>query len=225
MKIIRVTGRGQLRIVPDETCLEITLEGVFLQYEEAMRRAGEDAQQIKTLLESVGFSREQIRTASFDVAPRYESMRDADGNYRQILKGYAYMQELHVRFPSDKALLARALYALSGSKHYPRVQIGYTVSDTESAKNALLHKAVRDAAEKARVLADAAGVMLGGIESVDYSWSELQLQSILKPRMLMSEETMAGTDTYEMDIDPEEINVSDTVTVVWSIGEGERDRV
>ncbi len=222
MKTIRVTGRGRLRLVPDETLLEITIGQTFAQYEEAMRRASADGQQIKTLLVTAGFSRGQIRTAAFDVQPDYESVRDRNGNYRQTLKGYAYRHELHVRFPSDNVLLGRALCALSKSEHCPQVVIRYTVSDPESAKNALLHKAVGDAAEKARVLADAAGVLLCGIECIDYSWGELRLESPVMQRMQMTEDRMMEADAYEMDVDPEEIDVSESVTVIWSIAKGAR---
>ena len=48
--------------------------------------------------------------------------------------------------------------------------IEYTVSNPEAAKNKLLGEAVKDSMSKAGVLAAAAGVTLGDIVNIDYSW-------------------------------------------------------
>ena len=50
------------------------------------------------------------------------------------------------------------------------------MKDPESAKNELLGKAVKDAKEKAAVLTSAGGVTLKDIQSIDYSWGEIEFE-------------------------------------------------
>ena len=83
-------------------------------------------------------------------------------------------------------------------------------------------KAVTDAKDKAAVLTQAAGVTLKGIQSIDYSWGEIDFEYKPMNGMLMADECLAapmaisGT-SYDMDIEPDDIEVSDTVTVLWEI--------
>jgi uncharacterized protein YggE len=94
------------------------------------------------------------------------------------------------------------------------------VSDPEAAKNELLGKAVTDAAQKAAVLTTAAGVSLREIQSIDYSWGEINFEVQPMKRMMMTEDCIAApmsAESYDMDIEPDDIEVSDTVTVIWEI--------
>ena len=100
--------------------------------------------------------------------------------------------------------------------------MNYTVSDPEAAKNELLGKAVTDAKEKVSVLTQAAGVTLKDIQSIDYSWGEIDFEYRPINRMLMADECPAAPmvaegASYDMDIEPDDIEVSDTVTVLWEI--------
>ena len=79
-----------------------------------------------------------------------------------------------------------------------------------------------DAKDKADVLTGAAGVTLKDIQSIDYSWGEIDFEVHPMNRALMAEPCMApmddSADSYDMDIEPDDIEVSDTVTVLWEIG-------
>jgi hypothetical protein len=99
-------------------------------------------------------------------------------------------------------------------------RLSYTVKDKEASKNALLGKAVEDAKAKAVVLTQVAGVSLKEIQSIDYSWGEIDFDyNPMRGDMLMrlSEDACAAPDGYDMDIEPDDVEVSDTVTVVWRI--------
>ena len=101
------------------------------------------------------------------------------------------------------------------------VGLSYTVKDPEAAKNELLGKAVTDARVKAAVLTQAACVSLKDIQSIDYSWGQINFEVQPMNRMLMSEEccdsAIAGSGSCDMDIEPDDIEVSDIVTIVWEI--------
>ena len=43
-RIIRVTGKGTIKVKPDITRITMTLEGCYPEYEEALRCAAEDTE-------------------------------------------------------------------------------------------------------------------------------------------------------------------------------------
>lgn len=112
------------------------------------------------------------------------------------------------------------MFALANAERIcPEFRLSYTVKDKETSKNELLEKAIADAKAKAMVLTQAAGVSLKDIQSIDYSWGEINFEySHMQGDMLMRCcEESDGRNGYVMDIEPDDIEVSDTVTVVWEI--------
>ena len=217
MRTIRVTGRGQLKLRADTTVITLSLEGTEPEYADALRRSAEDTESLRELLAGFGFLRSDLKTLSFQVDAEYEGCQE-EGVYRQRFKGYRYQHRTKVEFPSDNELLGKLLYALARSPVRAEFSLSYTVGDPEAAKNALLGKAVADAREKAAVLTQAAGVALGEIQSIDYSWGEIRFEARPMNRSMLASAKNMAEGSFDMDIEPEDIQVSDTVTVLWEIG-------
>ena len=222
MRTIRVTGKGQIKVRPDTTRITMSLEGTWPEYGETLRHSSQDTERLKDVLSAFGFERSDLKTLNFNVETEYESYKDK-GTYKQRLIGYRFTHMMKVEFPSDNDRLGKVLYALANCPLKPEFRLSYTVSDPEAAKNDLLGKAVTDAKEKASVLTQAAGVTLKDIQSIDYSWGEIDFEYRPMNRMLMADEYLARpmaaeSPSYDMDIEPDDIEVSDTVTVLWEIG-------
>ena len=221
MRTIRVTGKGQIKVKPDMTRITMTLTGVFKEYGETLRHSSEDTEALKDVLSAFGFERTDLKTLSFDVDTEYESYRDKNNDYKQRFVGYRFNHILKVEFESDNDRLGKVLYALANCRVKPEFRISYTVKDPEATKNLLLGKAVTDAKEKAAVLTQAGGVTLKDIQSIDYSWGEIDFEfrpmrcEILADKCLAAP---AAAPYYDLDIEPDDIDVSDTVTVIWEIG-------
>ena len=58
---------------------------------------------------------------------------------------------------------------------------------------------------------------LGSLANIDYDWTEVSVHSAT--RYMLAENHMRGAyaEDSAIDIQPEDINVSDTVTFVWEI--------
>ena len=219
MRTIRVTGKGQIKVKPDTTRITMTLTGVFKEYGETLLHSSEDTEELKDVLSAFGFERSDLKTLSFNVDTEYESYRDKNNDYKQRFVGYRFNHILKVEFESDNDRLGKILYALANCKVRPEFRISYTVKDPEAAKNQLLGKAVTDAKEKAVVLTQAGGVTLKDIQSIDYSWGEIDFEYRPMRGAVLTECCAAPTaaKNYDLDIEPDDIEVSDTVTVVWEI--------
>jgi uncharacterized protein YggE len=217
MRTIRITGKGQLKLRPDTTRITMTLEGLDKDYEAALKRSSDDTEALKELLTGFGFQKSDVKTLQFSVNTEYESYREGD-EYRQRFAGYRFRHVMKVEFPSDNARLGRILYALAGADVRPEFRLSYTVGDPEAAKKALLAKAVADAREKAAVLTEAAGVALGQLRSIDYSWGTLSFECSPMDNMVMARKSASLAEgAFDLDIEPDDIEVSDTVTVIWEI--------
>jgi len=219
MRTIRVTGKGRIKVKPDMTRITLSLEGIYPEYGETLRRSSQDTEQLKDLLAGFGFERSDLKTLNFSVDTEYENYKDK-GTYRQRFVGYKFSHTMKVEFESDNEKLGKVLYTLANCDVKPEFRLSYTVKDPEAAKNELLGRAVSDAGEKALVLSKAAGVTLKEIQSIDYSWGQIDFEIQPMNRMLMAkgccDEVMEEAG-YDLDIEPDDIEVSDTVTVIWEI--------
>lgn len=219
MRTIRVTGKGQIKVKPDMTRITITLDGMYPDYAETLRHSSEDTDSLKDVLSAFGFERTDLKTLSFNVDTEYESYREND-IYKQRFVGYRFRHLLKVEFDSDNERLGKILYALGNCDLNPEFRISYTVKDQEAAKNELLGKAVKDAKEKAAVITAAASVTLKDIQSIDYSWGEIEFEVSPMNRLMKACAPVPAAcedACYDMDIEPNDIEVADTVTVVWEI--------
>lgn len=127
---------------------------------------------------------------------------------------------MKIEFPTDNKRLGRILYKLGHSLVRPEFRIEYTVAEPEKCKNELLANAVTDAKVKAEVLSKAAGVNLGEIRTIDYSWGEIDFVSRPIDNLMLEECCMRSCEpeaAYDIDINPDDIDVTDHVTVVWAI--------
>lgn len=169
-RMIRVTGKGVIKVKPNMTRITMTLEGLHQDYEETLRSSSEDAEALKDILEKQGFERTDVKTLSFNVETKHESYQAKDKSWKQRFVGYEFRHILKVEFDSDNKRLGKILYALANTeKVSPEFRLSYIVKDREGAKNQLLGKAVEDAKAKATVLTQAAGVSLKEIQTIDYS--------------------------------------------------------
>lgn len=217
-RTIKVTGKGNISVKPDMIRLVITQSNVQKEYEKAVSESAEMKGKLTESLEEIGFSKERLKTLYFNIDTEHESYETKSGSWRTRFAGYKYTHRMKLEFPSDNHILGKVLGVLSACAGQPEFSIQYTISDPESAKNELLAKAVADSKEKAKVLADAAGVKLGDIQCIDYSWGEIDFVSRPVNTLMLREASKCSIiDAVDLDIEADDINVTDTVTIIWTI--------
>lgn len=215
-RTITVTGKGKISVKPDTIRLNINSEGVFKDYDGTVRKATEATGILRETIEKAGLAAQDLKTTRLNIDTEYESYRDINDDYRQRFVGYKYTHNLYIQFPNDNKRLGIVLYELANCRTPVEFSILHTVKDIDAVKNELLVKAVEDSKVKASVLAEAAGVTLGEIKRIDYSWGELEIFS--DPIHLNKSVTIgAAPNAYDIDIEADDIDVKDTVTIVWGI--------
>ncbi len=218
-RTIRVTGKGKISAKPDRIRLLLKLEDIRETYDEILQQSTEQVEILKDSFEKLGFTRTDLKTLSFNVDTKYESYRDKNNDWKQRFEGYEFKHSMKIEFDADNKLLGKVLYALAHCPVRPEFRINYTIKDPEAAKNELLGKAVEDSKVKAKVLTEAVGVEIGEVITIDYSWGEVDF--VVNPMNNLMESCVSykceDASSYDIDIEPDDIDVSDTVTVVWSI--------
>lgn len=216
-RTIKVTGKGSLSVKPDTICLSIEAEGVYSEYEKAIQESADQTKVLKESLEKSGLSGKDLKTKHFSIQSEYESYRDKNDDYQRRFIGYKFTHHTEIKFPNDNRQLGRTLYALSHCPVEVEFTIHYIVSHPEGVKNELLKKAVADSRAKAEILAESAGVKLGEIERIDYSWGELQIVSNPIEGFMTKSLLATPDESYDIDIEADDIDVDDTVTIEWTI--------
>ena len=219
-RTIKITGKGKLSVKPDTIRLIITMEGIKKEYDMALSESADMTERLKQIFSDLGFEKDNIKTLSFNVNAEYENFQGNERGWQRRFVGYKFVHRMKFEFPVDNKALGRILYKLGHSDVRPELSIEYTVAEPEKCKNSLLANAVADAKAKADVLSKASGVSLGEIVTIDYSWAEIDFVS--RP---MNEPMGAGynikrcemDEAYDIDINPDEIDVTDNVTIIWGI--------
>ncbi len=218
MREMRVTGRGRISVKPDRIRLMLTLSDVKKDYDKALKEASAKSAELQKAFCGCGFSEEDLKTVNFSVDAEYTGYSDKDGNWKQRFVGYRFNQMLKIEFPLDNDKLGQILYALAKSGVKSEFRIQYTVSNPEACRNELLGKAVSDAKEKAAVLAEASGVKLGAIQTIDYSFGAMEIYSEpVNFRSMKVAESCCEDSAYGMNIVADDIQLDDNVTVSFEI--------
>lgn len=219
-RTIRVTGKGNISLSPDTIRIMITQSSVEQTYEMAVK-ASADAKNILTeALGTLGFKKEDLKTLYFNVDSETESYQAKDKSWKRRLIGYRYKHRMKIEFPKESDLLGKVLAVIARSSSEPEFSIEYTVSNPEAAKNELLKRAVEDSGKKAKILSEAAGTKLGDIVNIDYSWGQVEFVSRPVDTLGLDLPDVAEDEyisSIDVDIEPDDIDVSDTVTVIWSL--------
>ncbi len=219
-KTIQVTGKSQLSVKPDTIRLLLYIKGIENTYEKALNQSTAAVEQLKKCFKGLGFESSDLKTVSFGVDTHYEDYKENNNQWNKKFVGYKYNHYMKIEFPIDNKKLGQVVYELAHCHVKPEFNIHYTVKDQEAVKNELLSKAVLDSKVKAQILTEAIGVSLQEVVKIDYSWSSIDIVS--RPvngllRGVESSQFLFESEECNLSIEPDDINVSDKVTVIWRI--------
>ena len=183
-----------------------------------MTDASERIKKLQDATVYVGYEKSDLKTTSFNVQTRYENIKDRQGNYKREFAGYACSYHLKLAFDFDSEQLAKVISSIANCGAQPEISIAFTVKNPERISEKLLINATENAKTKAEILCKASGSTLGQLLNIDYNWGELnvysrtsyEVEDCIQPLMAMSK-------CSAPEIEPDDIDVSDTVAFTWEI--------
>ncbi len=206
-RTITVRGSARVSAAPDWVVISFTVNSEHYDYGQCMEQMAVQTENLQKDLAAVGLERDSLKTVHFDIDTHFERVND-----RYVFRGYKAVHRLKVEFAFKKDFLNKVLRALSRTQSQASFSVSFEIKDPEPLRHKAIAEAVKNAKIKAQVLAEAAGVMVGELVHIDYSWSEIRFQSSLKYEMVTESMPSPGYD-----FTPQDVNVSESVTVIWAI--------
>ena len=205
MRTITVGGIGEVTATPDIATVEIGVETRAKSAAEAMRENTGQMSRLMAVLDTVGITGRDRRTASLQIMPDY-NYRGSDD--RSVLNGYVARNTLSVRV-RELASIGDVLDALVAAGANQLNGIVFDVSEKAPLLDRARRTAVEDARRKATTLAESAGVALGEIVSI------AEASSGGGPRPTMRSDVMMASEAVPVEAGEQTLQVQ--VTTVWSI--------
>ncbi len=204
---LTVRGAGVVYVDADRVTISVGVREVAAQVTDAQSAVNEKISAVISAMNDLGVTGDSISTNSIGIYPNY----DYSSNEEQINGYTAYNSILVVISDVSNAgtYIDAAFAAGANSLDY----VDFSAADTEDAGSRALAMAVQNALEKAQVLAEAAGMRLGGILEI----READSDSYNLPVMYAKGET-APMDT-EVVASKQQVNAA--VNVVFELVGGD----
>ncbi len=163
-RYIRVSGSGEVAVVPDIAYINIGVHSEAEDVTSALEANNTQAAELTEALKAEGIEEKDIQTANFNVYPqtRYDNMGQPVGT------SYVVDNTVYVTV-RDLANLGKMLDTAISAGANNIYGISFDIADKETVLAQARELAIKDAEAKAQSVAEVAGVKLGQILSIDVS--------------------------------------------------------
>jgi len=186
-RVMTVTGIGSLSVAPDTVQIQLEVRTESQQLSLAQQENAAAMNQVIESLVQLGISREDIRTASYNVTPQYDYIEG-----KQLFRGYEVINAITVKITNIEQVGNVIDVAVqNGVNNVSNIQ--FTVGDEQLYYQQALSLALKNALAKAQTMADTMKLKLDPtpIKIVEEHGTES-----VAPRMFAAKE-MSGSTPIE----------------------------
>jgi len=202
---ILASGSATVDVVPDLARIMVGVQTTAPTATQAGSQNAAAADAVRTQLLRTGVTADDIETLAFQVWPQF----DYRGG-QSTLTGFMASHQLQVTVHDLRRVGSVIDAAVTGGAS--TVQgISYDTNDHTTAAAQGLAKAVKDAQVKARAMADAAGIKLGAVVSINETQNTPFPYPVMRAAAAPSQ--AGGTQ-----VSPPNLQMTVSVTVGWTIG-------
>ncbi len=164
---VSVTGQGMVNVPPDTATVTVGIDVIRPDLGEAQDEAARQATAVIDAVQAVGVEDNDIQTANYSV----NILRDysESGDPTQV-NGFEVMNQVNVTI-RDIDAVGDLLDAVVGAGANSIYGVQFFVDDPRPASGEARTRAVEDATDKARQLAEATGMELGRVVSVSEGYA------------------------------------------------------
>ncbi len=212
---LNVTGSARISVQPDLCILQLAASELRSTMSEAIKALGEKSDDYSDLLKQLGFADKEIKTSNFTVS---KNRVYRDNGY--IDSGYIAAQNIRLEFNYKQQLLQKIITEFSKQEKSIDFSFDFELSETFKQKVQLeiIETAIKDAREKATVMANASSLKLLNISSISYGSCSAGNNLPLLDRTQKYTVVMAGDNRMpSYNFTPADLVFQDVVTVQWFI--------
>jgi hypothetical protein len=205
-RLISVTGEALLQVKPDMAAITFGVQTQAATAQDAQKdNAGRMTAVINALV-AKGIAKDDIQTSNFSLHPVYEWQGERDS--KQVLVGYRCSNNVIVRL-KDIANIGPVIDAATEAGANNIGGISFGLLDPKPQQDALLAEAVKNAREKAEIMAKAAGVNIISVYTISDGYSNVS--PVVERSMMMDSAKGASTP-----IEPGSLTIRASVQVQYS---------
>lgn len=208
---ITLSGTAQTDVEPDMATLNINLEGTAETAAAAREITAEKLQELKNVLLGETITSDNVSTTSYNLEPVYEIV-----DHKRKLTGYTASSTIEIKITDLQrlgAVIDKCVNKSGGT--VDSVQFG--LQDPGLIERKLLGTATENAAEKARIIANAGGRNLGALVDASVDGDVGAARVMNAKNMSMATADVAELKMSATELMPGTINISVTVNTVFSL--------
>jgi uncharacterized protein YggE len=208
-RTLTVQGQGKVSAIPDIATISVEVSQDGSELDPALTQVRKQMNKILEVVKSQGIEDKDVRTDFFQVHPKFE--QDKRGNPRRVGYGVANRISVKVRdLKKTGKVLTTVLNAAATSVNGP----DFEIDNPQAVEREALAAATKDARASAQAVAEAAGVQLGEIVSINpqnVNWP------IPRRPVMMRAMAMAAPAEAEEPIAAGEQTLTGYVTITFAI--------
>ncbi len=201
---ITVTGSASVTLKADHARVSVGVSTSDATVEAATEKNNAAIHAVIEALKATGIPEADIVTSSYTVNPEYDYTTGTS-----VLSGYNVTNQLTVVI-RDMAHIGATLDKATAAGANSIYNIEFLSTESAAAQDEATAYAVQDAIRKAKLLADAAGLTLGGITSISETTGGVYVTA-------RSYQSKATADAAANSILPNNASVGATVTIVFEL--------
>lgn len=124
-------------------------------------------------------------------------------------------ERIKVDLPIDNHLVNCIVRGVGKFIPSAQININYTLQDERASQLKMLARAVCDAKDKAKIMAEVAGCTLGRVLNINYDFQNIHVTS--QARCIHSNSEAKASTPGSLDITPDDLVVSDNVDVTFEL--------
>ena len=149
-QIISVSGSATASSNPDTLIIVLGVESEAKTANESLSQNSNSLNSVISSLKNSGISEDDIQTSNFSIYPLYDSIKDSNGNWQQILNGYRVSNILSIQTEKiDSAGDIIDAAVSSGANRVDNVSFQLSDDNLQKISDDLIADAINDATQKA----------------------------------------------------------------------------
>lgn len=213
-RTISVQGYGEVKVKPDVANINFNLSATNLEFNKAVDELNSKVNSLSKELRKVGVSKDDIHSSNYSIN------KEVKHNYKtgdKTFIGFKVSHSISLQTSADTKSVNKVFDAIIKSLSDVELNLSFGIKNPEKSKDLMLINAIKDAKNKAEVMAEASELELGKIISINYSTAPVNYRGGNNRMMLSKKMSMDSSPVMVEDFNPADIKQSTSVDVVWEI--------
>lgn len=201
-KTIVVSANATMDFKVDYINMYLDLNKTLNTYEECVNDSKKASSYLSKFVLKLGFNDKDLKLLNFDIQPSF------DNKDHTSVVGYRYHQSYKLSFDFDTIFLGKVIDYFQTSEYPILFNLAFSLKNSKSCKDKVLKEAIKEAKNKAKVIASSLGLKIIDIANVEYGSNNHnyeRVNSYAKSAMALS------------DFTPEDISITDKVTITFNV--------